>query len=317
MPDVITLGETCAVLEANDIGRMRYAHSFRLRPGGAEGTVAVGVHRLGFSSGWISMLGRDELGEYVLRAMRAEGVDVSRVELVEGMPTGVFFRERLPGPRARHFYYRDGSAFSRLTPEDLDETYISSAKILHVTGITPALSASCREAVFAAIHVAQAKGALVSFDPNMRRNLWSADEARPVMERLLRAADISMPGLDDLQGFLGAGVDQQAAVDWMRSIGCSQGVLKLGADGAAVFDDTGITHVPTDGVDAPVDVAGAGDAFAAGYLVGRLKGWNDDQAAGLGNRVARLAIMLPGNIESMPRWADLEKEMSSNTDIVR
>jgi 2-dehydro-3-deoxygluconokinase len=317
MPEVVTLGETCAVLETAAIGRMRDAQSFRLRPGGAEGTVAVGVAKLGHSSGWISRLGRDELGEYILRLMRGEGVDVSQVLLVDGARTGVFFRELLPCARARHYYYRDGSAFSRLTPEDLNHAYIASARVLHVTGITAALSTSCYETVVRAMDIAHDNGVLVSFDPNMRRSLWSAAEARPVMEALMRKADVVLPGSDDLEGILEAPFDPSGATKWLQSIGCKRIVMKIGNAGALVLQDGEIVRVPPTSSVSPVDVAGAGDAFAAGFIVGTVEGRSDVDAADLGNRVAGFSIALPGNIESLPSREELEQRVMNHPDIVR
>ena len=118
MPEFITMGETCAVIVAKSIGRMRYSKEYELRPGGAEGTVAVGVKRLGHSSGWISLLGDDELGYYIRSLIQGEGVDVSTVQMVSGKQTGLFVRERLPLGEARHFYYRKGSAFSEIMPRN-------------------------------------------------------------------------------------------------------------------------------------------------------------------------------------------------------
>lgn len=305
MPELITIGETCAVIVAREIGRMRYCRDFSLRPGGAEATVAVGVKRLGHSSAWVSALGQDEMGYYILSLLGGEGVDVSRVCLIPDKPTGIFLRERLPGGDARHFYYRSGSAFGAFTPAQLDEAFIASGRILHLTGITPALSASCAETSLAAVHMAKKAGVTVSFDPNMRLNLWTAEEARPVLEELMREADLLLPGLDDMRMLYG-NVSAEDAICILRDLGCASIILKCGEKDTLILENGKLTSLPVKQVERPVDLMGAGDAFAAGFLSGRLDGLSLTEAARYGTAVANLAIQMPGNIESLPTPAELE-----------
>lgn len=312
MPDLITFGETCAVFVASDIGRMRYCRDFTIRPGGAEATVAVGARKLGIDSAWVSALGEDEMGHYVRGIVAAEQVDVSRVTMVQGKPTAVFLRERLPGGRAKHFYYRRGSAFSDYTPDMLDEDFIASARILHLTGINPALSKSCDASAWRAIEIARAAGTKVSFDPNVRLALWEREEARATLERYMAAADIVLPGLEDMQMLYGD-IDADAALRRLKELGCSEIALKIG-DGDVIISQKGSeTVIPVQAIEDPVDLMGAGDAFAAGCLTGILKGWDLCRSAGLGVTVAGLAIQMPGNIEAMPTWEEVERKINGTT----
>ena len=160
----MTIGETCVVLVAKSGGPLRYSAEFERRPGGAESTVAVGVARLGHSAGWVSKLGDDEFGKYVLNVMRGEQVDTSCVSITSSSQTGVFFRENRASGPSTVYYYRKNSAFSTIAPEDLNEDYISSAKILHLTGITPGLSRSARETVERAVEIAVANGVQIVLD---------------------------------------------------------------------------------------------------------------------------------------------------------
>ena len=306
MPSLITFGETSAVFVARDIGRMRYCRDFGIRPGGAEATVAVGARKLGIDAAWVSALGDDEMGHYILGMVAAEQVDVSRVSLVPGMPTAIFLRERLPGGAARHSYYRSGSAFSAYRPEMLDAAFLGSARILHLTGITPALSESCEASMWRAIDLARAGGAQIAFDPNVRLALWGRDRARPVLERFMAAADIVLPGIEDLQMLYGA-ISPSEALARLRALGCRRIVLKLGAGDVIVAEGDRETVVPVQAIADPVDLMGAGDAFAAGCLAGLLKGHDLVGASALGVAVASLAIQLPGNIEAMPSWAEVER----------
>ena len=309
MPSLISFGETSAVFVASEIGRMRYCREFGIRPGGAEATVAVGVRKLGFDTAWISALGEDEMGHYLLGVIAGEQVDVSRVAMVPDRPTGIFLRERLPLGGARHFYYRKGSAFSGYRPEMLDADFIASARILHLTGITPALSPDCEASVWRAIEIARCAGVQVSFDPNVRLALWDRDAARPVLERLMAAADIVLPGLEDMQMLYGP-ISPAEALARLRGLGCRRIALKLGEGDVIVASEQDETTVAVSAIPDPVDLMGAGDAFAAGCLAGLLRDWDMVEAAHLGVTVAGLAIQLPGNIEAMPTWAEVERKVN-------
>jgi 2-dehydro-3-deoxygluconokinase len=274
--------------------------------------VAVGVQRLGFQAAWVSSLGEDEMGHYLRSLVAGEGVDVSRVTMVKGKPTAVFLRERLPGGDARHFYYRKGSAFSDYSPEMLDEAFIASAKVFHLTGINPALSPSCDAASWRAVEIARAHGVKVSFDPNVRLALWSKEEARKSLERYMAAADVVLPGLEDMQMLYGR-MTVDEALARLGDLGCRSIAMKTGEGDVIVSAGGRTTSLPVERVANPVDLMGAGDAFAAGTLGGLLKGWDLVQSAKLGIVVAGLAIQMPGNIEAMPTWEEVERKRNGGT----
>ena len=317
MSEFVTIGETCAVFAARYIGRMRYCSEYEIRPGGSESTVAVGVFRLGHSAAWVSRVGDDELGHYVLSFVRSEGVDVSAVTVSAERPTGLFVRERLPRGKARHFYYRERSAFSTLGPHDLPRELISGARLLHLTGITPALSESNRLMVEEAIALARRNSVTVTFDPNMRRRLWTGPRARSVLEPLMAAADYVLPGLEDMQGLYGGNMNEAQAVRTLKEIGCSRIILKLGPRGALVVTGDKQTLVEARPIADPVDLMGAGDAFAAGFIHGVLQGNDETQAAALGNAVAAISIETPGNIESLPTAEEVEDRNAGRARIER
>lgn len=308
MTSLITFGETSAVFVAGEIGRMRYCRDFTIRPGGAEATVAVGVHRLGFETAWISALGQDEMGHYIRNLVAGEGVDVSRVTMNPEKSTAILLRERLPGGDARHFYYRNDSAFSNYRPDMLDERYIASARMLHITGISPALSSSCDAACWAAIAIARANGVKISFDPNVRLALWTPEKARRGLERYMAIADFVFPGLEDMQMLYGP-LSVADALARLGDLGCRNIAMKTGDGDVVVSIDGEVTTLPVERVEYPVDLMGAGDAFAAGVIAGILKDWSLGDAAKLGIVVASLAIQMPGNIEAMPTWDEVDRKM--------
>lgn len=305
MPDLVTLGETCVVMVADSAGPLRYATTFERRAGGAECTVAAGVARLGFSAGWMSKLGDDEFGAYLASLMRGENVDVSRVALDASGQTGTFFRENRAGGNSAVYYYRANSAFTSYGPADLDPDYIAASKFLHLTGITPGLSKSCRGATEAAMEIARANGVRIVFDLNYRAKIWAPDTARPVLEALMKRADQVLVGREDLIKLIGVS-DRAAQLDYLSSLGLGHVVLKSGAEGATLIDGDGTAEIPSIPAKQVVDRFGVGDAFAAGYIVGQLKGWSNRDSIGLGNKVAGWSIRLPGNLESLPDWRDLK-----------
>ena len=154
MPDLVTIGETMIVLNPVFRGPLGSVPMFRRSIGGAESNVAIAAARLGISAGWISRLGDDEAGQYVLKTIRGEGVDTSRV--IMDLGDGPSFLQRTPRqPGTPRILLPRSFSASRMRPEDLDPSYIGSARVLYVSGITPALSKSCFETVFAALEMAK------------------------------------------------------------------------------------------------------------------------------------------------------------------
>ncbi|HEV8633782.1 MAG TPA: sugar kinase [Chloroflexota bacterium] len=313
--DVVTFGETMVLLAAVEAGPLRFANTFTRHAAGTESNVAIGLARLGQRVGWFSRLGDDEFGQYILNAVRGEGVDTSRVVVDPEAPTGVVFKEKRElGPR-RILYYRRGSAASRIGPTDLDPDYVAQARILHLTGVTLALSQSCREAVHAAAETARQRGVLVSFDPNLRLRLWSRDEARAAMRALLPLCDVVLPGLDEAELLTGQD-DPDRAADAIRALGPRTVVVKLGPEGALGVTPSERTRAPGVRLERIVDPVGAGDGFAAGFLAGQLRGLGLGESLRLGNTVGAFATTVVGDWEGLPTWREVQ-ELRLDLDVAR
>jgi 2-dehydro-3-deoxygluconokinase len=313
-PEVVTLGESMVLFLPEQAGPLREATTFRRHIAGAESNVAVGLCRLGQTAGWISRVGDDEFGRAILFRLRGEGVDISTVAVDAEASTGIYFRERREVGPVDVIYYRRGSAASRLSPADLDPTYIGGARYLHLTGITPALSPTCRDAVFSAAEIARSAGVTVVLDPNIRLKLWSAEEARAVLRDLAGHCDVVLPGLDEAQ-LLTTETDPQRAARALLDLGPSLVVVKLGADGALAVSNVDVVHgrgVPLARV---VDPVGAGDAFAAGLLSGVLRGLAMPACLQLANRCGALAMSAPGDMEALPTSQEVYE--TSNADVRR
>jgi 2-dehydro-3-deoxygluconokinase len=298
MLDVVTMGEAMIQMAPRQTGLLRHARAFERYVGGAESNVAIGLARLEHEVGWISRVGADEFGACVQSTIRGEGVDTSQVIRDEEAPTGVYFKEQRRADHTRVYYYRDGSAASRLGPSDLDPDYIGRAEYLHLTGITPALSDHCREATWEALRIADERDVAVSFDPNVRRKLWSEAEARATLRDMVPAVHTLLTGAGEAALLTGED-DPRRAARALRDLGPTQVVVRLGAEGALGLGPNGFAQRPAIEVK-PVDVVGAGDAFTAGYLSGQLRGHSIEQSLRIGNVAGGLATTVQGDCEGIP-----------------
>lgn len=313
MPEVVTAGETMVLGAPSRPGRLRHAGGLELGIGGAESNVAIALSRLGVSSGWISHLGEGEPGRLVLDRVRAEGVDTSRVSAVEGRPTGLYLRERV-GSQTQVYYYRRGSAASTLAPGAFDPESLAGAKFLHLTGITPALSESCREFTLWAARRAREAGARLSFDVNYRSKLWPAKLAREFVDEVLPEVDLLFVGAEEARALWGrddAELARKLAGDSEREV-----VLKRGEAGSvAVVGGETVEHPPFEV--AEVDPIGAGDAFDAGYLAGHLWGFGPYERGRMANAMGAYSVMTLGDYEGLPDRAELERFLSGAEEMGR
>lgn len=261
-PAVLCIGETMAMVAPTVNTPLVDATSFRMEAGGAESNVAARLVALGHRAIWRSRLGDDPLGARVAQALESAGVETS-IEWDAEHPTGIYVKD----PGAGVFYYRAGSAASHAGPELLDGVDWSEIAIVHISGITPALSDDCYALVEAVFERAQRAGVPVSFDVNHRSALWGPAEGADLLARFARRADIVFVGRDEAEDLWGT--TDAASV---RALLPEPGVLvvKDGPVGATTFADDVSVFEPAIPVDV-VEAVGAGDAFAAGYLAGTLE----------------------------------------------
>lgn len=320
---LVTFGETMGLVSAVDTGPLEFARAFSYGIGGAESNVAIGVSRLGSPVTWFGRIGSDATGDLVERRLRAE--EVRTVAIRDDGFTGMMVKHRRFGSTLQVDYHRAGSAGSRLAPADVRADLLQDAAILHVTGITPALSDSARAAVFHAVELARAAGVAVSVDVNYRSKLWSRAVAGPVLRDLVARADIVFAGVEEAQLVLGAGSDAGAAgssgsadelAPALAALGPAQAVIKDGARGCTAVID-GVRHrVPALSVSV-VDPVGAGDAFVAGYLAEALCGSPAADRLHTAIAAGAFAVTVPGDCEGLPRRADLAALARTEEDIAR
>jgi len=303
--DIVTLGETMIRLSPPSFERLEQATSLDMRVGGAELNVAVGGARLGLRTAWVSKLPDNPLGRLVANKAREQGVDVSRVAWTKGERVGIYFVEFGAQPRASSVLYdRADSAISRMKPGDFEWASIfAKARLFHVSGITPALSASCAEATLEAAEAAKAAGCLVSVDVNYRGKLWTEAEAKRVMTALMEHTDILITTEEDTNRVFGIeGTDYKAVARQLRDAFRLRAVAITLREAISVWRnrwsafalaEEEVYEAPTYEVEV-VDRLGAGDSFTAGFLWGYLQG-DVGKGVAYGTAFSALKHSIPGD----------------------
>ncbi|MFA1283419.1 sugar kinase [Citrobacter telavivensis] len=300
--DVITIGEAMAMFVATQTGDLAEVEPFIKRVAGAELNVATGLARLGMKVGWVSRVGNDSFGRFVLNSLKKEGIDAQGVTLDERYATGFQLKSKVEnGTDPIVEYFRKGSAASHLSVADYNDAYFSAARHLHLSGVAAALSASAYELLAHTARTMKAQGKTLSFDPNLRPVLWKSEaEMIEKLNRLAFQADWVLPGLKEGMILTGQQTPEGIADFYLRH-GVKAVVLKTGADGAwyktADGEKGSVAPVKVDNV---VDTVGAGDGFAVGVISALLEGRTLHQAVTRGNKIGALAIQVQGDSEGLP-----------------
>ncbi|WP_307866486.1 sugar kinase [Leucobacter chromiisoli] len=301
--EVLCIGETMVMVAPTPPGPLTDpGTALRLSIGGAESNVAMSLAQLGISAGWWSRLSDDPLGHFVHDLIAEHLVDTRSVEFDEIRPTGLYLKDQASG-ETRVTYYRQGSAASAMSPRDRGRLP-AWTRLLHLSGITPALSPGADALVEELLDAPRPAGRRVSFDINHRPPLWSAEEAGARLHALAAKADIVFVGLDEAHR-----IWNTATPDEVRALlpAVPQLVVKDGPRAACAYTAAGVTRVPAPPAEV-TEVVGAGDAFAAGYLAAELRGLPTRRALMAGHLAAREAIKITSDVPALPRLDSLLDE---------
>jgi 2-dehydro-3-deoxygluconokinase len=305
--EAVCVGESMALVAPDpprpllEVGQQ--AGTLRLDVAGAESNVAIYLAMLGSRAAWLSRVGADPFGEFLVDRIGKSGVDTALVEMDPSKPTGVFFKD--PGPDGtKVHYYRGGSAAAGMGRWAWSMPQLRGARVVHLSGVTPALSDSCADLVAYGLQHRPVDDAVMSFDVNYRPPLWHGKRPRELLKDLANLADLVFVGLDEAETLWNTRTAEE-----VRAMlpGPATLVVKDGAVGATSFTMTGRHFVPAPEV-AVVEPVGAGDAFAAGYLFGVLRGLAEPARLRLGHLVAGSALRAAGDIGVLPPAEDLLKE---------
>lgn len=267
--DIVTIGEAMLHLSVPPGARLEDSPTFDVTVAGSEANVAIATARMGYSAAWLSRLPDSSLGRRVVREVGGHGVDTSHVQWSADDRMGIYYVELAPPPRPiRVIYDRAHSAASAMTREHVAWEVLEDATLVHISGITPALSESCRELAFEVVE--RARSSLL--DINYRSRLWSADEARATLSELAKGADVVIVTEEDSRDVFGLGGPSIEVLESMRDVtGGGTVILTRGPEGAAWLTDRDTGSAPAFPAE-EVDRIGAGDAFAAGVAIGMLEG---------------------------------------------
>jgi len=296
--DLVALGEPLVEFNQTLGSSDQYLHGF----GGDTSNCAIAAARLGARVAYVTRVGSDALGREFLALWKSEGVDVTGVGLDPDAPTGIYFVTH--GPAGHEFsYLRTGSAASRLRPADLPLEVIRSAKVLHLSGISQAISSSACDACFAAMEAARASGVKVSYDTNLRLKLWPLPRARAIIRASLALADWALPSLEDAALLFGRD-EPDAILDACHADGAPLVVLRCGANGCVVSDGRKRERVVGHAVKA-IDATGAGDCFDGAFAARLVAGDGPFAAARYANAAAALATTGYGAVAPLPRHREV------------
>lgn len=312
-PELVTFGETMGLLAADEVGPLRNGHRMVLGVAGAESNVAVGVSRLGHPVAWMGRVGADPIGRLVLRELRGEGVDVSHAVVDSDAANGFMLKVRRTTATSEVIYARKGSAGSRLCIDDIPVDVVRAARVLHITGITPALSKTARSAIYHAVNIAKSAGVTVCLDVNHRTALWSDAEAGSVLRELAAGCDLLFASENEAALMVGV-LEPEAAARALSDLGPKHVVVKRGEFGYLAVIEGEVFSEPA--VPVPVaDPVGAGDAFVAGYLASWLDGAPTAEALQTANLAGAFVVAVPGDWEGLPTRAEL-RAFATRTDAV-
>ncbi|HBF78812.1 MAG TPA: sugar kinase [Streptomyces sp.] len=315
---LVTFGESMGRGSADQIGLLDTSRTFTVSVGGAESNVAVAAARLGADVTWAGRLGRDAVGDLVERRLKTEGVR-RHITRDDGF-TGLMVCTRRTNAGVRVDYHRATSAGSRLTPDDIGEGLIRQAAVLHVTGITPALSPTARTTTTWALRTARTAGVTVSVDVNYRSKLWPAHEAAPVLRELVSQADIVFAGPEEAALVLGTqDARPRTPLETARALtglGPRTAIVKDGPRGCSALID-GHPYVRPAVPVRTADPVGAGDAFVAGYLADLLAGRDAGERLTTATRTGAYAVTVPGDCEGLPFRHELDAFTTAVEDVAR
>ncbi|MEP7058929.1 MAG: sugar kinase [Caldimonas sp.] len=304
--DVVTVGEAMVLFAAEQPGPIEEATSFVRTSAGAELNVAIGLARLGLEVGYLSRVGDDPFGRYLLKTLDRERIDRSCVAVDGAHPTGLMLKSRSDdGSDPATAYFRRGSAASRLGVGDNPKAWCATARHLHLSGVFAAVSATTLELAFALAADARAAGRTISFDPNLRPSLWpSQAEMIQSLNRLASLCDWVLPGLAEGRLLTGRDSPEDIAAFYLER-GASSVIVKLGPAGACYADAGAHGYAAGVPVARVVDTVGAGDGFAVVAIAALLEGLSLADAAARGNAIGARVVQFPGDCDGLPTRAEL------------
>ena len=313
MIEVLTIGEPMGLMVADEVKPLKDVEHYTRFVCGAELNFAVGIARLEHGVAYVSRVGNDPFGAHIKDFLKENKIDNRYVNYDDEFMTGMQLKAKVESGDPEVVNFRKNTAFSHLTPADIEHIDWSTVKHLHSTGIPPALSTSCRETAGKLMDTAREKGVRISFDPNLRPALWkSKEEMVKTINYLATKADIVLPGVGEGEILMGSRDPEKIADFYLKQPGTHTKtvIVKVGAEGSFVKTADGKSFKsPAFKVEHVVDTVGAGDGFAVGTISALLEGMTLEEAVHRGAAIGALAVMVRGDNEGLPTRAQLKAFM--------
>lgn len=306
------IGEPMGLFIAQEINPLERVDHFAASIAGAELNVAIGLTRLGHNAGYLTKLGTDPFGKKIVNRMEEIGIDTSMISYSETHKTGFMLKSKVASGDPDIYYFRKNSAASTISKADIDRIDFTQYGFLHMTGITPALSQSTLEASLYIMRKAKELGLTISFDPNLRPQLWPDRETMTTkLNELAQMADYVLPGCKEGEILTGSSKPEEIA-DYYLQRGAKAVIVKTGKNGAFAASKEKSFSLPTYPAKEIVDTVGAGDGFACGVISAIAEGLSLEEAVDRGNAIGTIQVMNVSDNEGLPTREQLQKFMSEN-----
>lgn len=304
MSEFLTIGEPIALFGSEEVDKsLKDAKFFQKFLAGAEVNVAVGVSRYGHSTQYITALGKDPFGEFIIDQLNENNIGTDYITQTSDYWTAFQLKERVSEGDPNIYYFRKGSAAAHFDPAILDKVDFSEGKFAHLSGIFPAISKQALTSFRYFIRLLEKHDIRTTFDPNLRPQLWESREVMvETINELASHAEIVLPGINEGEILMGSRNPEAIADFYLANGDKTQVVIvKLGADGAFVKERSGESYtVRGFTVDKVVDTVGAGDGFAAGLISALMEGKTLKEAVIRANATGALAVQSPGDNDGYP-----------------
>ncbi len=310
---LVLAGEPMGLFIAQSEGSLDSVSGYSLAVAGAEFNVATGSARLGHKTAYLTKLGDDPFGKLIARTLRNNGIDDSLVIYTKERTTGFMLKSKVSKGDPEIFYFRKGSAASTLNEEDVSKIDFSQFSHIHLTGILPALTDDTRGAVRMMLKKAKEAGLFISFDPNLRPQLWPSRETMvSYLNDLAKEADLVLPGNGEGDILCGT-TDAHEINKFYLGLGAKTVVTKVGPKGAVCSTSSGKEFtVPGFIIDKVVDTVGAGDGFACGVITGLMEGMELEKAVERACAIGAIQCTFAGDNEGLPDPQQLQEFMNTH-----
>lgn len=312
MGKVLLVGEPMVLLTATDYGELEDISNYDVSLAGAEVNVCIGLTRLGHTATYLTVLGEDPFGKNIYKRLQGENLDTFLITFDENYKTGMMLKNKVKEGDPKIAYYRKGSAFSEIDPMIINRIDVKEYDQIHITGITCALSEKCLETIEILVKKAKKEGVYISFDPNLRPQLWRSESHMiRMINHIAKYVDMIMPGINEAK--ILTGYDDPNEIAWFyQNLGVSEVVIKDGSHGAYLYTKDSSCFEPSFKVETVVDTVGAGDGFAVGIISARLENKNENEMLRRGNAIGAMQVSVVGDNEGLPTVDQLHDFLNNN-----